>query len=222
VTEQEWLASPNPLLMLHFLQGKVSDRKLWLFAATCCRRIWPMIKSVTSRRAVELAEQHADGGVARKVMTAAGAAANGPPRAAEERRRRPPGTDPVVLPLLAARQAALSEAWYAARGAAEFAARAAGRGEASAQCELLRELVGNPFRPVPHDSAWRTPDVTGLARSAYEERILPAGTLDPVRLGVLADALEEAGCTSADLLEHLRGRGPHVRGCWAVDRALGK
>jgi hypothetical protein len=51
---------------------------------------------------------------------------------------------------------------------------------------------------------------------------LPAGQLDPTRLAVLADAVEEAGCTDADLLGHLRGPGPHVRGCWAVDLLLGK
>ena len=53
-------------------------------------------------------------------------------------------------------------------------------------------------------------------------RSLPAGTLDPARLAVLADALEDAGCTDAGLLGHLRGPGPHVRGCWAVDLLIGK
>jgi hypothetical protein len=41
-------------------------------------------------------------------------------------------------------------------------------------------------------------------------------------LPVLADALEEAGCTDADLLAHLRSGGGHLRGCWAVDLILGK
>jgi hypothetical protein len=41
-------------------------------------------------------------------------------------------------------------------------------------------------------------------------------------LPVLADALEEAGCTDQTILDHLRGPGPHVRGCWAVDLLLGK
>jgi hypothetical protein len=64
--------------------------------------------------------------------------------------------------------------------------------------------------------------VVALAQAAYEQRELPAGTLDLTRLAVLADALEEAGCDQADLLGHLRGPGPHVRGCWAVDLVLGK
>jgi hypothetical protein len=49
-----------------------------------------------------------------------------------------------------------------------------------------------------------------------------AGRLDPTRLAVLADALEEAGCADAELLGHLRGPGLHVRGCWAVDSLLGR
>jgi hypothetical protein len=57
--------------------------------------------------------------------------------------------------------------------------------------------------------------VPKLARSIYDTR-------DFDRLAVLADALEDAGCTDAELLGHLRGPGPHVRGCWALDKVLGK
>jgi hypothetical protein len=62
--------------------------------------------------------------------------------------------------------------------------------------------------------------MTALATAASDNRILPAGTLEPARLAVLADALEEAGCDNADILNHLRNSGPHVRGCWAVDGCL--
>jgi hypothetical protein len=64
--------------------------------------------------------------------------------------------------------------------------------------------------------------VTALATAAYEERILPAGTFDPHRLAILADALEDTGCTNEQILGHLRGPGPHVRGCWVIDLILGK
>jgi hypothetical protein len=64
--------------------------------------------------------------------------------------------------------------------------------------------------------------VTNLAKAAYDERALPSGELDPVRLTVLADGLEEAGCTNADILNHLRGPGPHWRGCFALDAILVK
>jgi hypothetical protein len=91
-----------------------------------------------------------------------------------------------------------------------------------AQIDLLRDIFGNPFRPVSISPGWLTPTVTNLATAAYEERILPSGELDSARLAVLADALEEAGCDSADVLSHLREPGPHVRGCWVVDLLLDK
>ena len=92
----------------------------------------------------------------------------------------------------------------------------------SAPFFFLRCVVGNPFRPVTINPAWLTATVTSLARTAYEERTLPSGELDPARLAVLSDALEEAGCADTDILAHLRGPGPHVRGCWVVDLVLGK
>ena len=87
---------------------------------------------------------------------------------------------------------------------------------------VLRDLVGNPFRPVVLGSPRRVPTVSALATAAYEERDLHNGALDPVRLAILADALEEAGCTDRAILDHLRAPGPHVRGCWAVDLLLAK
>jgi hypothetical protein len=64
--------------------------------------------------------------------------------------------------------------------------------------------------------------VARLAQTAYDERHMPEGKLDNGRLAVLADALEEAGSTSEDMLDHLRGPGPHVQGCWVVDLLLGR
>jgi hypothetical protein len=120
----------------------------------------------------------------------------------------------------------------ARRGAACFAAgppppnagptwhaawRAAHDAEAAAQAALFRCVLGNPMRPPPAVSpawlSWQGDTVSGLAQAAYAERQLPSGQLDAGRLAVLADALEEAGCTDTDLLGHLRGPGPHVRGC---------
>jgi hypothetical protein len=69
---------------------------------------------------------------------------------------------------------------------------------------------------------WLVPTVLLLATAAYEERNLPSGELALVRLAVLADALEETGCTDAAVLDHLRGPGHHVRGCFAVDLLLDK
>jgi hypothetical protein len=86
--------------------------------------------------------------------------------------------------------------------------------------KVLRCTFKNPFRSAILDQRWLTPTVTSLAAAADEA--LPTGDLDPFRLAILADALEEAGCTNADIMNHLRHPGEHVRGCWVVDLILGK
>jgi hypothetical protein len=98
--------------------------------------------------------------------------------------------------------------------------------ESISQCFLLREIIGDPFRAaaqVDRDRLrWNTGHVSELAKGAYDTRSLPDGTLNPGRLALLADSLEDAGCTDGELLGHLRSPGPHLRGCWAVDLVLGK
>ncbi len=75
--------------------------------------------------------------------------------------------------------------------------------------------IANPFRPVAFDPVWRTSTAVAIAQEAYDSREFG-------NLPVLADALQDAGCENADVLDHLRGPGPHVRGCWVVDLVLGK
>ncbi len=87
--------------------------------------------------------------------------------------------------------------------------------ECLAQAELVRCIVGNPFRPAAFSAAWRTSAVVDLAGGIYADRAFD-------RLPILADALMDAGCDDADVLAHCRGDGPHARGCWVVDLALGK
>ena len=109
--------------------------------------------------------------------------------------------------------------------AAAGAAAEAVPNEPPMQAALIRDLFGNPFRLVaisPAILAWHDSTVVRLAQAAYDERHVTAGTLDNTRLLILADALEEAGCADPDILTHLRGSGPHVRGCWVVDLLLGK
>lgn len=72
---------------------------------------------------------------------------------------------------------------------------------------LLREVVGNPFRPVKLPASWLTPDVLALAQAAYDDRDEVSGHLDPVRLLILADSLEEAGCPAEIVCEFCNGRG---------------
>ena len=85
--------------------------------------------------------------------------------------------------------------------------------------EVVEQVGGGHARVVQGVGQNRQ---AGLAEAAYDRRHLPSGELDPARLAVLADALEEAGCTDPDLLDHLRGPGPHYRGCWVIDLLLGK
>ena len=76
----------------------------------------------------------------------------------------------------------------------------------------LRDVVGNPFRPVAFDPAWRTDTAVLLARQMYESRDFSA-------MPILADALQDAGCDHDDILNHCRGPGPHVRG-WYLSSAV--
>lgn len=78
--------------------------------------------------------------------------------------------------------------------------------------ELALELVGpNPFRPINFDSVWLTSTVVVLAQGMFESR-------DFSPMPILADALQDAGCDSEGVLNHLRDpNATHVRGCWVVD-----
>jgi predicted DNA-binding WGR domain protein len=97
---------------------------------------------------------------------------------------------------------------------------------ASAYAKLIAEKLSKGYVEVRSrvrlDTGLRTREILALAQAAQTSAEMHGSLLDPARLAVLADALEEAGCTDAGLLEHLRGPGPHVRGCWAVDLLLGK
>jgi hypothetical protein len=216
MTEQEWLESVDPTTMLEFLRDKASDRKLRLFACACCRQVWHRLEDERSRRAVELTERYFEGEVSACDWSAAFF------DCWDSDRRT------FIFQDALQRTAARTAYWktgFASPGillggyeAAQSACQ--GAWEADNRFSLLRDIFGNPFRPVTLDPTWLTPTLTNLAMAAYEERSLPSGELDPARLAVLADALEEAGCTKADILGHLREPGPHVRGCFALDLIL--
>jgi hypothetical protein len=226
--EREWLGSPDPVgLLKHLWRSRpypVRARKLRLLACACLQRLWQGLAD-ESRHAVEVAEAHADGLADEEELQAA----------------RPPfkkGSDPAfcaatftALPsrkLRGCMESVLCYSAWVARGRfADEAGRDTLLGTAScpesvAQSRLVRDIFANPFQPLTLDAACLTPDVLALARAAYEHRDLPSGYLDPQRLAVLADPLEDAGCEDAGLLGHLRGPGHHVRGCHALDAILGR
>jgi hypothetical protein len=88
-------------------------------------------------------------------------------------------------------------------------------------CELLR-CIFNPFHPLTSLDgmwlAWNDGCLVKMATAIYEER-----DFSRVRMGVLADALEESGCTSEEVLRHCHGAGSvHTRGCFVVDWLTGR
>jgi hypothetical protein len=81
---------------------------------------------------------------------------------------------------------------------------------------LIRDVSGNPFRPVEFGPEWRTDTAVLLARQMYASRDFSA-------MPILADALQDAGCDNETILSHCRDvNRVHVRGCWVVDLVLGK
>jgi hypothetical protein len=220
VTEAEWLAATDFDQIWDALVARATLRKSRLFRCAECRRSWHLL-SKRSRSAVEIAERYADGLSGPEDLVAAEAAAL--------RGGVPDRWTPKDLARLRVIAAAMSDEHHQATwGSVSIKSRGPDTQptpEVWSRLELLRDLIGNPFQSATRDPVWltwNTGTVLRLAGQAYDERQLPAGTLDPYRLGLIADALEDAGCTDPDLLGHLRGPGPHVRGCWAVDLVLGK
>jgi hypothetical protein len=240
VTVAEWLSCDDPRAMLAFLRGTGGDRKLRLFAAACARRAWSPDAGPAAAAALDAADRFADGeGTAAELATAWRAAAEAASEFVESHLNGAAG---------AAASACCEDAWTAAERAAERAAiaaqersgpppaarrrRGSGRrgpadeelgeefelegyfAEGRAQATLLRDVFGDPFCLPVAAPRWLTATAVSLARAIYAERAFD-------RLPILADALEDAGCDDPGLLAHLRGDGPHVRGCWAVDLVLG-
>jgi hypothetical protein len=218
MTEQKWLQAADTRPLLEYLRGRASQRKLRLFAVACCRRVERLLGDKRPRRAVEVAERYADGEATTKeranAREAARAFANDPAHYA----------DPAWFPSSAAAHVCEHRAWSAAGNASWYAARYSGRededAERAAQADLLRDLFDSlPFRLVTLDLSWLTWHgglLVSMARQMYESR-------DFVDMPVLADALEEAGCSDQKILSHCRQQGQvHVRGCWVIDLLLGK
>ena len=217
MTAEQWLTCTEPSSMLAFASLHLSERRRRLFACACCRRAWSELHDSRSRRAVIVAEQYAEGELTEEElgMASAGAAAVWD---AETSALDPAGTAdlPPYGATAAAYNAAIPMGWWGAAPA--FAppdtilreASADPLAEGAAQCQLLRDIVGNPFRPVSADERWDTSTVRALVADIRSEQAFD-------HLPVLADALMDAGCDEADILDHCRGGGPHVRGCWVID-----
>jgi hypothetical protein len=232
MTEAEWNTCTSPEAMLTYLRatGRASERNLRLFACACCYQVWPLLDH-RCRKAVEAAEAFADGRVAFEEMEAASFAAEDASNEAFEKGDAALcnaggaailSAQAIGVPQL---QDVMANIIVNVAESAEHAglkARSVMRHEIAA---LLRDHVGNPFQPVSFSVSWQLwneATILKLAQAIYDDRELPSGHLDKSRLAVLGDALEEAGCTDAELQAHVRSPGPHSRGCWALDLILGK
>jgi hypothetical protein len=223
-----------------------NSRRVRLAACAIIRRAWDLLEDSRCRRAVELAEEYADFRTTRQQMKAARKAAeaavqhtrkpfthrrdleadllgfnpNPSPQWMRVEMSDLPAVRVAQLAELVARPANLNASLLPGLGEtvwnALHADRTKCREEQFAQCILLRDVFGNPFRPVAFDPAWRTDTAVALARGMY-------GSRDFSAMPILADALQDAGCENDDLLAHCRdAKQVHVRGCWVVDLVLGK
>lgn len=213
MTETKWLGCSEPSLMLQHLQGKINDRKLRLFMCACWRNVWESLNGV-ERALVEVSERYVEGLASAEELL--GAARELGPRS-------------YLLTLFTADA---PESAAEARSAAGSAAcvRAVNEEEARRcwkqaihqqavqQCAVLRCLVGNPFRPagVPGECrAWNDGALVKMAQAIYDGRRWN-------EMPILADALEDAGCTDVVLLDHCRTPTEHARGCHVLDALLGR
>lgn len=229
MTEAEWKSCTDPEAMLEFLSesGRLSERKQRLFDCACVRRISHLLLDEKGRKALEVAENYADGRASlddlREAQALALAAAdaqtnNNLPGTPNSRRvlaaaagaawEYRSGADPL-------RYAAEAIAWQGLAKHGPYQRRLAKQkleDERKIQAALLREVVGNPFQP-------QTIPYLQWARDLANEIYLSASFQ---RLPRLANALKEAGCNNAKILGHCWLPGPHVRGCWVVDLVLGQ
>ena len=247
MTEAEWLASNDPDQMLRFMgekhganRTKAGRRKMRLFGCASCRQLWGHMADPRSRYAVEVAERLADGQLSETELEDARMQAMEARRAValrihERTFRRELEPKAVVL----ARGMLPDDDRTAAQAAAAILEPEAGNfawagltfgctqncaeypivfRRRSWEAGALRCLFGNPFRSVKTDLtwlAWNGGAIPKIAETMYDDRAFD-------RIPLLADALEDAGCTDADILAHCRDPGPHVRGCWVIDLLLGK
>jgi hypothetical protein len=239
LNEQEWLDGSDPDVALAFVaaednptkrKSRPSDRKLRLFGCACCRRIWSLLSPEWAKEAVLVAEAYADDLAGESDLKAAFskapasllrlgswhtyAVAYAAAATDEDREGR------SVWALIAARDVSapdggMKDVVMPSRTGRRRGPDARDSAELAAQAVLLRDIYGNPFRPLAFKPEWRTESTVGLALKMYDER-------DFAAMPVLADALEDAGCTNADILNHCRQPGAHARGCWVLDLILGR
>jgi hypothetical protein len=202
MTEEEWLKCEGPKAMLTFVFPRASDRRLRLVACGFCNE--KSYRFTEEEMAfVETAEQYADGMIGDSDREAAYQAA----RLVEATKGRADPLTVLATECLKPASGDFEFGWHRIYPISDYSAL---------RVRLLRDIFGNPFRAVTFSPEWRTDTAVTLARQMYESREFGA-------MPILADALQDAGCDSDDILSHCRDTSQtHVRGCWVVDLVLGK
>lgn len=213
--EERWRTESRPDSVLYHVQqygrGLLTNRKTRLFGCGCFRLIWNRIHLKSIRDIVEIAEKRADRTIRQSQLHRSIAEGNPPPDSPDQTLRY------YTSSLLTSRVTPGYIAWLTRTAVDPKLYPASSQWhECIEQATLARDIFGNPFRPVAFNPAWRTSAITAIATQMYESRDFSA-------MPILADALEDAGCENADVLDHCRNpEGVHVRGCWVVDLVLGK
>jgi hypothetical protein len=221
MTESEWFecSDPGTLICSYVDFKEIDDRQARLLICGCFRLVWHRLTNDQYMRAVNVGERFAVGlGSEDEILAVFHPLAERPQLS---------DTEQALRNIAASTCSPIADLYLNLGCVWGDALRVARKGknretERRRLLHLIRDVLGNPFCPVSINSAWLNPTVSSLAQAAYDERIMPSGELELARLAVLSDALEEAGCDNDDIMNHLRGPGPHVRGCWAVDLLLGK
>jgi hypothetical protein len=217
MTEAEWLNVTRASSFLIAARLLLSERKVRLVACACARHFLTADAHPTLHWGVEVGEQIADGTADGTMLARADDRFGSLFYVGDYVARGFVGVDEFRASLVkwtVNKRANLG----AGRMMATLSDYEADTGEGDPRWHLphLRDIFGNPFRPVNFDAEWRTSTAVALAKGMYETRNFSA-------MPILADALQDAGCNNADILSHCRdANGVHVRGCWVVDLVLGK
>ncbi|HLW68939.1 MAG TPA: hypothetical protein VKS79_26745 [Gemmataceae bacterium] len=240
MTESEWTKNDNAWEMLEFVNSKISERKARLFGIWCCKHVGHLLTDQSSRAAIEVAERYVERLASKIELKRAKRAAE--TRVAEldyqfhieweswqrQGYRNRSDLDTVERQ----RDAARTMVELTHRNGVVVAVRAIWSGVQSAlrdrpidsqvfrhnAGDALRDIFGSPFHQSfvdPDWLLWRGGTVPKLAQTIYDDHRFDL-------LAILSDALQEAGCTRREILEHCSSVKPHVRGCWLIDLLLHK
>jgi hypothetical protein len=218
--EEEWLTSEDSFALLSGVPSAMSTRKGLLVCVECCRKVGAY-SSKWQKLMLDVIERFADG------LEEIGEVSSASQNYDRNSQSCPVFRLAMMFDLLrditndtliacVRSVAVVASDWESAAAFSEIERTTQRTQRERDQASLVRDIFGNPFRPVVVDPSWLTSDVVGLAHGIYEEKAFD-------RMPILADALQDAGCTNEDVLTHCRdAKQVHVRGCWVVDLLLGK